>query len=28
VTTLDYIDVQVPSRPTIGGSGHTLPLAP
>jgi hypothetical protein len=28
VTTLDYIDVYVPSRPTIGGSGHTLPPAP
>ena len=28
VTTLDYIDVLVPSRPVIGGSGHTLPPAP
>jgi cell division septal protein FtsQ len=28
VTTLDYIDVLVPSRPTIGGSGHTLPPPP
>ncbi len=27
VTTLDYIDVLVPSRPSIGGSGHTLPPA-
>jgi len=28
VTTLDYIDVHVPSRLTIGGSGHTLPPPP
>jgi Cell division protein FtsQ len=28
VTTLDYIDVLVPSRPAIGGSGHTLPPPP
>jgi hypothetical protein len=28
VTTLDYIDVYVPSRPVIGGSGHTLPPPP
>lgn len=28
VTTLDYIDLVVPGRATIGGSGHTLPAAP
>lgn len=28
VTTLDYIDLLVPGRATIGGSGHTLPAAP
>ena len=28
VNTLDYIDLRVPSRPAIGGSGHTLPPAP
>jgi cell division septal protein FtsQ len=28
VTTLDYVDLLVPSRPTIGGSGHTLPSIP
>jgi hypothetical protein len=28
VTTLDYIDLHVPSRPAIGGSGHTLPAVP
>jgi hypothetical protein len=28
VTTLDYIDLQVPSRPTPGGSAHTLPAVP
>jgi hypothetical protein len=28
VTTLDYVNLYVPSRPTKGGSGHTLPPAP
>jgi hypothetical protein len=28
VTMLDYIDVLVPSKPTIGGSGHALPPPP
>lgn len=28
VTTLDYIDLLVPGRATVGGSGHTLPAAP
>ncbi len=28
VTTLDYVDLHAPSRPTIGGSGHTLPPIP
>ena len=28
VTTLDYIDLYVPSHPAIGGSEHTLPPAP
>ena len=28
VTTLDYIDLYVPSHPATGGSGHTLPPAP
>jgi hypothetical protein len=28
VTTLDYVDVHAPSRPAIGGSGHTLPPLP
>jgi len=28
VTTLDYVDVLVPSRPAFGGSGHTLPAVP
>ena len=28
VNTLDYIDLQVPGRPSIGGSGHTLPAVP
>jgi hypothetical protein len=25
VTTLDYVNVVSPSRPSTGGSGHTLP---
>ena len=28
VTALDYVDLHAPSRPAIGGSGHTLPTAP
>jgi Cell division protein FtsQ len=28
ITTLDYVDVLAPSRPTTGGSGHTLPPIP
>jgi cell division septal protein FtsQ len=28
VTTLDYVDLQAPSRPSYGGSGHELPPAP
>jgi len=28
VNTLDYIDLRVPSRPSVGGSGHTLPPVP
>lgn len=28
VTSLDYVDVTAPGRPTIGGSGHTLPPVP
>jgi cell division septal protein FtsQ len=28
VTALDYVDLHAPSRPAIGGSGHTLPAAP
>ncbi|MBA3865930.1 MAG: cell division protein FtsQ [Solirubrobacterales bacterium] len=27
-TSLDYVDLQAPSRPTVGGSGHTLPELP
>jgi hypothetical protein len=23
--TLDYVDVQAPRRPAVGGSGHVLP---
>jgi len=26
--TLDYVDLHAPGRPTVGGSGHTLPPAP
>jgi len=25
LTTLDYVDLSVPGRPDVGGSGHTLP---
>ncbi len=25
ITTLDYVNVVAPGRPTVGGSGHTLP---
>jgi hypothetical protein len=28
VTALDYVDLQAPSRPAIGGSEHELPSAP
>lgn len=28
ITALDYVDVLAPSRPTTGGSGHTLPPIP
>lgn len=28
VTTLDYVDLHAPARPTRGGSGHTLPPVP
>lgn len=28
LVTLDYVDLQAPDRPTIGGSGHELPAAP
>lgn len=28
VTALDYVNVQAPARPTVGGSGHTLPPPP
>jgi cell division septal protein FtsQ len=27
-TALDYVDLQAPSRPSVGGSGHALPPAP
>jgi Cell division protein FtsQ/DivIB, C-terminal len=27
VTTLDYVDLHAPGRPSVGGSGHTLPPA-
>lgn len=27
-TSLDYVDLHAPSRPAIGGSGHTLPPPP
>ena len=25
ITTLDYVNLFVPGRPSVGGSGHTLP---
>ena len=25
ITALDYVDLQAPSRPSIGGEGHILP---
>lgn len=28
IATLDYVDLQAPSHPAIGGSGHTLPPLP
>lgn len=28
VTALDYVDLQAPSHPATGGSGHTLPPIP
>lgn len=28
ITTLDYVDLQAPARPAVGGSGHTLPPPP
>jgi cell division septal protein FtsQ len=28
VTALDYVDLYAPSRPDVGGSGHTLPPIP
>jgi hypothetical protein len=28
ITALDYVDLHAPSRPAIGGSGHTLPPPP
>jgi hypothetical protein len=28
VSTLDYVDLHAPSRPSTGGSGHTLPPPP
>ncbi len=27
VTALDYVDLDAPGRPSVGGSGHTLPPA-
>lgn len=27
VTALDYVDLSAPGRPSVGGSGHTLPPA-
>jgi Cell division protein FtsQ/DivIB, C-terminal len=27
VTSLDYVDLDAPGRPAVGGSGHTLPPA-
>lgn len=28
ITALDYVDLQAPAHPALGGSGHTLPPAP
>jgi cell division septal protein FtsQ len=28
ITALDYVDVQAPSHPSVGGSGHALPPVP
>jgi cell division septal protein FtsQ len=28
ITALDYVDLHAPSRPAIGGSGHSLPPPP
>lgn len=28
ITALDYVDLQAPRRPGVGGSGHTLPPLP
>jgi hypothetical protein len=28
ISALDYVNVQSPRRPTVGGSGHLLPAAP
>jgi hypothetical protein len=28
IEALDYVDLQAPARPAIGGSGHTLPPPP
>jgi cell division septal protein FtsQ len=28
LTALDYVNLLVPGRPTVGGSGHTLPAPP
>jgi hypothetical protein len=28
ITALDYVDLYVPGRPAVGGSGHALPPAP
>lgn len=28
ITALDYVDLHAPRRPTVGGSGHTLPPLP
>lgn len=28
ITALDYVDLHAPSRPAVGGSGHSLPAAP
>ncbi|HWA55316.1 MAG TPA: cell division protein FtsQ/DivIB [Solirubrobacterales bacterium] len=28
ITALDYVDLRAPGRPSVGGSGHTLPPPP